>query len=90
MMKIYDTCLNCGLYYANVCDFPDGDAACRGSSNLSGHRKAPLLKAAEVLFPNICEECYFKEEAKEHLGGEVCFISKELTFSVTSVGHIYH
>lgn len=50
-----------------VCASPNGDTACRGSSNLLGHREAPLLKDAEVLFLNICEKCYFKEEVKEHL-----------------------
>ena len=50
-----------------ICESSNEDTACRGSSNLLGHREAPLLKDAEVLFPNICKKCFFKEEVKEHL-----------------------
>lgn len=49
--------------------------------NLLGQRKAPLLQDAEVVFPTIHEECYFKEEAMYYLGEKVCFVSMELTFS---------
>lgn len=64
-----------------------GDTACKSSPNLLGHRKAPLLKDAEVLFPATSEKCYFKERGKEYLGEN---ISKELTLPMTFTRNIYH
>lgn len=62
----------------------------QSSSNLLGQRKAPLLQDAEVVFPNIHEECYFKEEAMYYLGEKVCFISRELTFSWALIRNVCH
>lgn len=78
-------CLHFSLYYAKVCvntpESPHGDTECKGSSDLHGQRKAPLLQDAEVVFPSIHEECFVKEEAMDYLGEKVCVISRELTFS---------
>lgn len=48
-------------------DSPHGDTECKGSANLLGQRKAPLLQDAAVVFPNIHEECNFNEEAMCYL-----------------------
>lgn len=47
-----------------------------------GHRKAPLLKDVEIVFPHICEKYYFKEEAREYLGEEVYFQGADLFSSL--------
>lgn len=65
----------------------NGETACKGSSNLFGHEEAPLLK---VVFPNICEKWYFKEDARDYLGEKFCFIFRELTFSIALIGNVYH
>lgn len=47
-----------------------------------GHRKAPLLKDLEVVFPHICEKYSIKEEAREYLGEEVYFHGADLSGSL--------